>query len=467
MKTAGAHAIVIGASMGGLVAARALLGPYARVTILDRDELPSDPSTRKGVPQGRHVHVLLARGAQVLDDMFPGFLAELATAGVPVIRDFEQAHLTVSGSTFTKPTWPMDPPMYTPSRPFLEARVRSRVRALTGVEILDHAEVTGLLSTPGGDRVTGVKVYRHGTETAMTADLVVDATGRTGRAPVWLADLGYAPAGEEKLTVDLTYATRHIRLPDTTVAGMKAALVGPKAGHARGLAFAVVEDGHVVLTVAGYGKDSPPTDDAGFDAYVASIATPAMTAALAQATPLGPVLTHRYPASLRRRYEKLDRMPDGFLVFGDALCSFNPLYGQGMTVSALQARALRTCLVRGKKGSADLGPRFYKASRKAVDAAWMSAIGEDLLLPEIEGDRTLQVRVANAHVSRVKRAAEVDPVVAETFLRVLSFLDPPTAFFTPDILRRMYRASRASRTPRPAEAAADSPAPALQDAAHI
>lgn len=459
MGTAGQHAVVIGASMGGLLAARALAGPYSRVTVLDRDELPPSSDSRKGVPQGRHVHVLLARGGQLLDAMFPGFLDELAAHGSTVIRDFGSLHFSTGGHTFVTPTKPADPPIYLSARPFLESRVRARVRALPGVGVLDAAEVTGLIGSPGGDRVTGVRIRRAGVEVELAADLVVDATGRTGRAPVWLQELGYAPAAEERLDIDLKYVTRHLETADGTLGGLLLGLVAPYAGNPRGLAFATVEDGHIVLTLAGYGGDHPPTDDAGFDAYVESIAPPALAAAIRAGRARGPAVAHRYPANLRRRYEKLDRFPAGFLVFGDAVCSFNPLYGQGMTVSALQAEALRGCLVRGKGSADDLARRFFKAAAKPVGVAWDTALGEDLALPQVTGERSAQVRVTNAFVDRVKSTATTDEVVAEAFLRVVNVLDPPTALFAPGILRRLARGPRPT-TQAPDALAPASPAPA-------
>jgi 2-polyprenyl-6-methoxyphenol hydroxylase-like FAD-dependent oxidoreductase len=436
MGSAGAHAVVVGASMGGLLAARALIGPYDRVTLLDRDTLPTGADSRKGVPQGRHVHVLLSGGSELLGTMFPGILDELEADGVPVVRDWAEVAFTVGNHPFALPLGPVSTPLYLASRPELEFRVRARVGALPGIEILDGAEVSGLLSTPGGDRVIGVKVRRDGVETELGADLVVDATGRTGRAPVWLAALGYEAAPEEELPIDLMYATRQVRAEDVEVDGVMAALIGQYPGMPRAFFVCPVEGGRALVTVAGYGAHHPPTDDAGFDAFVASVAPPTLAAAIAGAESLGPVITHRFPSNLRRHYNKLDRFPVGFLVFGDAFCSFNPLYGHGMTVSALQAEALRRCLVRGE---GDLAPRFFKAAAKPIDVAWQFAVGADLAMPEIEGKRSAQIRVLNRYVARVQVAAETEPAVSEAFLRVIHFLDPPSRLFAPAILRRVLR----------------------------
>lgn len=260
MGRAGAHAVVVGASMGGLLAARALIGPYDRVTLLDRDTLPAEAESRKGVPQGRHVHALLARAAELLDTMFPGFLDELSADGVPVVRDWAQTSFAVGNRRFALPVGAASVPLYSASRPELEFHVRARVRALPGIEILDGAEVSELLSTPGGDRVTGVRVHRDGVERELAADLVVDATGRTGRAPVWLAGLGYEAAPEEELPIDLMYATRHGSGDDCEVDGVIAGLIGHYPGMPRGFFAQRLERGRGLVTAAGFWRRPPPAE---------------------------------------------------------------------------------------------------------------------------------------------------------------------------------------------------------------
>jgi 2-polyprenyl-6-methoxyphenol hydroxylase-like FAD-dependent oxidoreductase len=430
--------------MGGLLAARALIGPYERVTILDRDTLPAGSGDRKGVPQGRHVHVLLARGVKLLEAMFPGLQAELEAEGVPVVRDWAGLLFAFGNHRFALPDGPIPDPAYFASRPKLEQRVRARVQALAGIEILDCTEVSGLLSTPHAHRVTGVRIHRDGAAAELGADLVVDATGRTGRASVWLAALGYPPAREEELPVDLVYATRQIRTTGDAVGGTTGALIGHHPGKPRALGFACAEAGRAFVTVAGYGAHHPPTDDAGFDAFLAGVAPPALASALSAAEALGPVVTHRYPSNLRRHYQELKRFPDGFLVFGDALCSFNPLYGQGMTVAALQAQALRKCFARAGAGQGDLAARFFSAAAEPIDLAWQFAVGADLALPEIAGPRNARTRLVNRWIARVQAAAETEPVVSEAFLRVINFLDPPTRLFAPGILRRVLHPAAAA-----------------------
>ncbi len=453
--SSGPHAIVIGASMGGMLAARALLGPYASVTLLDRDSLPTDGNDRRGVPQGRHTHLLLSRGAEILGAMFPGLLADFAADGAQVLNHWQQGNVSLGGHQFTLPDGPAEPPIYASSRPFLESRVRTRLAAMRGIEFRSETEVTGLVTTPGAERVTGVRLRHDGVESELSADLVVDSTGRGGRAPVWLSELGYPAPVENRLPIDLQYVTRRVRMPVDALGDVRIVVVGPRPSLPRGMFLLALEDGQWIHTTTGYAEHKPPSDPAGFEAFNATVAPPAVVEALRTAEPITDLVIHRFPANLRRRYEKLDRFPQAFLVVGDAICSFNPLYGQGMTVAALQAQALRRCLLRPDRRGRDLAPRFFEAAAKPVDVAWQFALGGDLALPVVPGPRSAQVKVLNAWAAKVEEAAASDPVVAECFLRVTGFLDPPTDLFSPDIVRRVLR-----RTP----AVPVDPAPVLAEA---
>jgi 2-polyprenyl-6-methoxyphenol hydroxylase-like FAD-dependent oxidoreductase len=225
-------------------------------------------------------------------------------------------------------------------------------------------------------------------------------------------------------------------------------MVGPVPGHARGMAFNAVEGGLRLLTVAGIGRaNHPPADDEGFLAFAGSVAPPDVAAVIRSAEPTTEVVTYRYPAYQRRHYRRLRRFPDGLLVAGDAQCSFNPIYAQGMTVAALEALELRRCLADRRDG---LARRYFAAVDRIVNGAWRMGLGADLALPEVEGKRTLGIRLLNAYMDRLLAAAEHDPVVARQFGRVIGMLDAPTSLTRPVILRRVLPA----RSPVPMTATA-------------
>jgi 2-polyprenyl-6-methoxyphenol hydroxylase-like FAD-dependent oxidoreductase len=433
----GGHAVVIGGSMAGLLAARALADTHEHVTIVERDRLPAVGEGRKAVPQGRHVHLLLPAGLRAMEGLLPGLQQELVDAGANPFLPSE-LRFEIRGHVVTREGEPEL--SLSASRPLVEGLVRSRVRALPNVEITEGAQVTGLTADDDGRRVTGVRVReRDGdrSERQLQAHRVVAATGRAGQVPAWIEALGYPRPPEEELRIDLMYATRCLRRDPTSLGGDKWLLVGPRPGSPRGLALSAVEGDRWLLTMAGYGAaHHPPTDESAFMEFVASVAPPEILGVLEKAEPLGGIVPHGFPTNQRRRYERLARWPGGLLVCGDAIASFNPLYGQGMTVAALEASALRDCLRRGLDS---LERRYLRTAARLVDHAWQMAIGGDLALPEVDGHRPLPVRAINAYTDRLLRVACHDATVASAFRSVVGMLHSPPHLMRPDVALRVLR----------------------------
>lgn len=453
MSEPGHHAVVLGASMGGLLAARVLAEHYRTVTVVERDALPRCPAERRGVPQDRHAHVLLARGPQILAELFPGLLAELAADGVSVWTDGDLTKLCLSfgGHSFIRSGTVPDTMSMTncyPSRLLLESAVRRRVRAIANVTILDGCDVVGLTSTPDRSRVTGARVADRnaGAETALPADLVVDATGRGSRSPAFLATLGYRRPREDEVVVRLAYASQLMRIPPG-VLREDAIVVFPQPGRPTTFVLIGYENDTWMFTLGGMLGVEPPGDRDEMLSFAAQFAPEHAVAALQSAEPLGPVAHYRVPSNRWRRYDQLRRLPEGLLVFGDAIASFNPIYGQGITLAAVEALILREVLhevppgVRPGDGR-DLPHRFFHRAAEAVRVAWRTAVGADLALPEVSGKRTLSTRLTNTYLERVLRAAESDSVVVSQFLRVIGMLDPPASLLRPDLAWRVATATR-------------------------
>lgn len=455
------HAIVLGASMAGLLAARVLADEFERVTVVERDRLAETADNRRGVPQGRHTHALLPGGADIVEELFPGVLTELVESGAPELNDYTRLRFLPDGVHRLAPSVVVET-LNQPSRPLLEAAVRTRVRGLTNVEIMDNCAFVRLVTSAAPHRVTGAGVIGHDAtvEQVLTADLVIDATGRGSRTPVWLAELGYGRPAEDEVVVDVRYASRLVRLEPGVVAE-QLTLIGPTPQRPRGMALFAYENDTWMFTVSGYAGHHPAADyQQMVDA--AGFAPSHVVAALRSAEPLSDVSTFRFRANLRRRYDRMRRFPQGLLVLGDAMCSFNPIYGQGMSVTAKQAVALGECL---RRGDSHLARRFFRKAAKPIDVAWRMAVGADLVLPQVEGPRPMAVRLVNAYVHRLLVAAEHDPVVAARFLRVSAFVEKPPRLMTPAIIARVVVGNRRIHRLVPTASSEPSPDPAVPQAA--
>jgi 2-polyprenyl-6-methoxyphenol hydroxylase-like FAD-dependent oxidoreductase len=457
--SSGHHAVVIGAGIAGLLAARALADAYEHVTIVERDALPAGDEPRRAVPQGRHVHALLPGGQDALERLLPGLAAELAAGGAVEYRALRDVRFSVAGHLLARGD--AGRASLVASRPFVEGHVRRRVAALGNVELVDRCDVTGLVPSPGGAAVAGVRVRPRtgGAEHVMPADLVVAATGRGGRLSGWVEELGFGRPPTDRVDVELRYASRPLRLAPGAISD-KLVLVGARPGLPRSMALFAQEDGRWLLTLGGYAPERPPLDPEEFDAYAATVAPPDVLAALRGAEPLGDIVPFRFPANVRHRWERLERLPGRLLPIGDAICAFNPVYGQGMSVAAREAVALSGCLATG-----DVRPeRFLAAVRPVVDDAWQMATGADLAHAWVEGPRPAAVRVVGAYMRRLQAAAEHDPEVAAAFIRAVGMLDRPRALLRPAIAWRVLgpRRRRGAPAPGPAgrERALETPAPA-------
>lgn len=429
----GKIALVIGGSISGLLAARVLSDFYAEVVILERDSLPAAVEPRKGVPQGRHAHALLAKGREILEELFPGLVQHLVNLGAPRGRG-----RFFSGGGYLSQI-PNGPLSLFVSRPCLETEVRARLLARPNVRVIEQCEVVDLRADESRTRVTGVRVIRRDAGTAeeiLSADLVVDASGRGSRAPAWLDALGYSKPEVERMAVDMAYVTRFYRRTPDHVSGDLMVNVAPTQQNKRACGMMAQEGDRWIVTLAGYFGDHPPTDEQGFLEFAQSLATPDVYEVIRGAKPLTEPVAYKFSANQRRHYEKLSCFPEGLLVIGDAMASFTPIYGQGMTVAALEASALRECLARG--GVRQLAQRFFQQAGKIVDIAWAITVGNDRRLSESYRPPTLLARFLNWYLPKVQIAARRDPVVAFAFMKVGNLMAAPPSLLHPAIALRVW-----------------------------
>jgi 2-polyprenyl-6-methoxyphenol hydroxylase-like FAD-dependent oxidoreductase len=446
----GDHAIVLGGSMAGLLTARVLADRFERVTLVERDQFPDIGESRKGVPQGRHAHGLLYRGREILDELFPGFSEEVVAAGGRT-GDITAEGLWINDG-IRQADYVSGMRGLAASRPFLEGHVRARVRALPGVEFIEACDSVGITSTADHSRVTGARILRKedgSAEETLAADLVVDATGRGSRSVAWLQELGYAAPEEERVRVGVGYSTCILRRQAGDLDGKMFAIVGASPPNRRVGVVLPMENDRWMVTLAGYLGEFPPTDLPGYVDFSATLPSPEIHGLLRSAEALTDPLPYRFPASQRRRFERLKRFPTGFLVIGDAIASFNPIYGQGMTVAASEALLLGECL-DGRPER--LWRTFFKKAGRFVDSPWQIATGADLAFDEVEGPRNAQIRLVNWYMKRLHPAASRDPKVALAFQRVINLVDPPPTIMAPRTAWRVLRPGLGRAAPRVQEA---------------
>jgi 2-polyprenyl-6-methoxyphenol hydroxylase-like FAD-dependent oxidoreductase len=426
--------VVVGGSMAGLLAARALAEHAESVVVIERDRLPQEVAPRGRVPQGRHLHVLLSAGLERLRQWFPGIEEELTALGaVPV--EGSEAWVHQGGGYRARGYWGR--PGLGMTRPLLEHVVRGRVAALAGVTIQDGRTVDAVTMRLG--RVTGVVVDGK----PRPADLVVDCSGRSSRIAHALAASHVLDPPVTTVGIDIGYTSFFLRrTPEDFEGKLLVSIENP--GSFRGGAVVPVEGDRWQVTLSGVHGDVPPATDDEVVAFAETLSTPAVAQLIRHCERVSAIETYRFPSSRRRHYEKVRALPPGLVTLGDASSSFDPIYGQGMTSSALQAAALEAVVGRIGVLSDDLPKRFHRTAARIIEAPWRIAVGGDFGHPATVGDRPVGTAQLNGYMVRVIHAAHASLPVTRSFNRVLQLEDPPTALLGPTTVARVLRASRRS-----------------------
>lgn len=440
------HAIVIGASLAGLLAARVLSERFERVTLVERDTLPAGPEARKGVPQARHVHALLIRGERIVERLFPGIVATLLQAGATAVRPGQDMRWFHFGCW--KQHFQSDLRTIALSRPCLEFHVRRRLLERPNVRILDGTVVTRFAADWDCSRITGVYTRgRHSItmlDEPMSADLVVDASGRGSQTPQRIEELGYERPEEALVKVNFGYASRIYERTSTPRDWTNLYVLDRPPAKRGGLIYPI-EGNRWLVTLCGWHGQHPASTEEGFLDFARSLPVPDLYNTIAAAKPLTSIVAHGFPANWRRYYERLARFPGRLIVLGDALCSFNPVYGQGMTVAALGAETLEQCLrdleARHTPSLDALTQNFQGRLARIVDFPWQLAVGEDLRFAETAGKRSLKLRLMHRFTQRLHEACGESALVAERFNEVRNMIAPRSTLFARDIFLELLRLS--------------------------
>ncbi|MBY0442061.1 MAG: FAD-dependent monooxygenase [Mycobacteriaceae bacterium] len=451
-RTIGENAVILGAGIAGLLAAAALCAFYNSVIAVERDALLDRPAPRRGVPQGRHLHMLLSRGAPVMAELFPGLLDKLTAAGAVVFDDgdLSQLYARIGRYELKRSGALADPAalaVHLASRPFPEFQLRRRVAALGNVRILDRHDVVEPVTADAA--VVGVRIINrnNGLYNTLAADLVIDAMGRAARTPTFLAELGYGHPPAKRSEVSVAYSSQPLSIPQGCIAE-RLALFNHGINKHRGLPMACEHDTWMLAIGHSAKAGRPPANFTEMLALAEQSLPASIMAGLGKAQPLGRTAIMRNATAVWRRFDQMPRFPSGLLVIGDALRSLDPTYGQGMTMAALQAMTLRNCL---QSGATDLAPRFFSATARQIGPTWVANQVRDRMLSPTSQPHSLRQRVMGWTAQAALNAAGNDIIVTERFLRVMNLIDSPARLqdlrLLPRILAINARSHRISKRP--------------------
>ena len=433
------QAVVIGAGMGGLTAAKAVSQYFEKVIVLDRDALPEGPAARPGTPQARHAHALLAGGLNALDELFPGFCVDLAQAGAVKVRSGLDVIWERPGYD-PFPIRDLGFDSFSMSRPLLEWVCRRRLGETPNIELRSGCRVIRILPGPDNARVAGVEVEEDGgPRRRVTADCVVDASGRGGLTLAFFDAIGQPRPEETEIGIDMGYATAIFEIPERGPEWKGLSHVPRPPDEQRGGLILPLENQKWVVSIGERHGDKLPGELEGFLAFTKTFRTPTIYEAIRGAKPASDIVRYNLPASTRFHFEGLARSPRGLIPLGDAICRFNPIFGQGMSVAAQEALALRNLLEDGRVGDdplSGLAERFFAEIQGCLASPWSTAV-TDFVLPQTRGERPPDLENRLRYGAALLRLAAEDPEVHKLMAEVSSLLKPASALREPELARRI------------------------------
>lgn len=429
-------AVVIGASVSGALAAKVLRSHFDRVLLVDRDDLPEGATTRAKVPQEHHVHLLLQRGRENMERLYPGFLAELEAAGAEVVDLSHGVKWHLAGRW--KCRWPTGITAHYCSRTLVEHHLRRRAASLEGVDVLPRTTVRDLLWDDAGRRVTGVRIAAAGgVERNIDADFVLDASGRWSRTPAWLKERSFDTPPEEHVNSRLGYASRIYRRDPRQADRWDVLLVTPRLPYQRRMGvISPIEGNRWMVTLGGWLGDFPKATEESFEAFMRELPVPDIHDVIRGATPLSEVRRFALSGGLRRRYDRLRYFPQGFFVLGDAVCSLNPIYSQGMSVSSMQVMAFADALAVYLDGTIT-ATELFRETVLATETSWCQARSGDERFAEIRGVERRGHRWKDAYFDELVRLSTDNREVTVELLKTNNLLRNQPSLLRPTMLCRV------------------------------
>ena len=445
MTHLGNHAVVIGGSMAGLMTARVLADHFDQVTVLERDQIEDRPAIHKSIPQGNHLHALMLGGQQVLSLLYPNFTDKLRSLGAVRLRGGKDAAIVLADGKAYSLTGSVREPrdlgydFHCQSRGLLEHCVRQCTRACGNLTLRSACSVQGLIWQ--NERIHGVRFTHDGDSESLTADLIVDTGGRGSRVPRWLTEIGFQVPSETTIGVDFAYSSAKFRIPGYNGEPERLlAFFGPVPQCPNGAFFAPIENDTWHLSLFGRFGDYPPTDEEGFLAFAKSLHTQLLYEIIKDAERVSDIVQHRFPTSVQRHYERLPRFPERLLVLGDAISSFNPVYGQGMSSAALQVRELQDLLRERSEDSGSLeglALDFFAKAAEVIATPWALAAASDFAFPKTTGERPPNAEEGASYFAALDALQVEDTELARLLSDVFNLAKPLSVLYEEPLRSRV------------------------------
>ena len=438
------RAVIMGSGFAGLMAARVLSDYFGEVIIVERDAKPADTGPRKGVPQGHHIHVLLNRGEQILEELFPGFRDALQEKGSVTATLGEDVRWYLAGRWM--PSFNGGMVSFFQSRPFLEELLRGFVAKIPNIRFLYETAIENLDIHQEQNKVSSLTLAskRDGKKHSLEADFYLDAMGRGSPLKQFLEAASRDLPPESVVGVDFAYASAFFEIPEEISPDWKVVLIYPKApDETRAAAIVPVEGNRWLVTAAGYNGDHPPLDPEGYIEFMRSLSQPDVYDAIRSARLIDKIRPFKFKAGIRRHFEKSNPLPDNMLVIGDVICSANPFFGQGIAAAAQEAKILEKIFknngVVGVLENASVRDDYFSDIAGILNISWGLAIGEDLKYPSTTGQKPFGFTASRWVKDRIMSSD--DPEVAKQFYNVMHFVDPPQSLFKPRVLKSVLLGS--------------------------
>ena len=419
------HAIVIGGSISGLLAVHALSDCFEKVTLIERDTYPERPGIQKGIPQSAHLHLLLDKGQKLLEDFFPGIREELTAAGANYIDSAKDLAWYQQG--VWKKRFESGLNMMLCSRGLLDWTIRKRIIELSGVELRTETTAANLIPSKDKSRITGIQIHptrKRNQLEELRADLIVDASGRGSKTPYWLEEMGYGKPRETNIGLNLSYTTRLYRKPEDIETDWQFLVHYPKIPTGTRLgAIATIEGNLWMVGLQGYFQDQANPEEDEYLEFARSLPRPEIYEALKNASPLSEFRVHKVPSSRWRRYDRIKKFLDGLIVTGDATCSFNPIFAQGMTIAAQDAALLNAALkneIKKNQGlSAGFAKRYQKKQSSLISLPWLMASILDFKYPRTVGKKPPAHVIFAWYTTQLLELSSTNEKVYHSFLEVM------------------------------------------------